>query len=230
MSEVHWLDPEGDGVFGCAQAGCRTCQEALLRRHEGLIHFLLQRQVSSGVAYADLAQEGRIALWRAVLGFDPQRGVAFSTYAGRAIERRIWQVVAHARRQARGSGPLPQQDWWPPDQMDWLAVTECAWHQAQVHEALLEAVTHLPDRLRALIFAHYGLDGQTPCTLGTIGQRFGVTKARIGQLHNDALVLLRLPLCSAQLRLVCGQDSRAAYARTAALSRTWQQRKRGRKR
>jgi RNA polymerase sigma factor (sigma-70 family) len=54
------------------------------------------------VVYDDLVQEGRIALWRAVLGFDPQRGVAFSSYAGKAIERRIWQAVARARRQQRG--------------------------------------------------------------------------------------------------------------------------------
>jgi RNA polymerase sigma factor (sigma-70 family) len=222
-----------------------------------LIHFLLQRQTSGGVAYDDLVQEGRIALWRAVLGFDPQRGVAFSTYAGTAIERRIWQVVARARRHRTGSGPYltgtdtgtaavwqspkhsgeglrrctPQpRGWLPLDQADQLEAVADAWHQAQVHTALLEAVAHLPDRLQAIILAHYGLDGQAPGTWQALGQRFGVTKARIGQLHQDALVLLRLPVFSARLRRLCGQDSRAAYARSVALSRTWQQRKRGRKR
>jgi RNA polymerase sigma factor (sigma-70 family) len=230
MSEVHRLDPDGQAIFGCAQAGCRICQEALLLRHEGLIHFLLQRQTSGGVAYDDLVQEGRIVLWRAVLGFDPQRGVAFSTYAGTAIERRIWQVVARARRHRTGSGTSQQQAGLLVDQADWLETVADAWHQAQVHQALLETVAHLPDRLQAIILAHYGLDGQAPCTWQAIGQRFGVTKARIGQLHQDALVLLRLPVFSARLRRLCGQDSRAAYARSVALSRTWQQRKRGRQR
>jgi DNA-directed RNA polymerase sigma subunit (sigma70/sigma32) len=58
------------------------------------------------VAYDDLAQEGRIALWRAVLGFDAQRGVAFSTYAGVAVKRQIWQAVARARRHRRGPPPF----------------------------------------------------------------------------------------------------------------------------
>jgi RNA polymerase sigma factor (sigma-70 family) len=221
MSGVHRLDPEREGIFGCAQAGCRVCQAALLQRHEGLIHFLIRRQSTGGVLYDDLVQEGRIALWRAVLRFDPQRGVAFSTYAGKSIERQIWQAVARARRQ--------QQSWQPPEQADRLAAVEEAWHQAQVHTALVEAVAQLPERLQKLILARYGLDGQAPCTLQAIGQRLGVTKARIGQLHNDALVLLRLPLCSARLRLLCGHDNRAAYARTQTLSRAWQQRKRGRK-
>ncbi len=221
MSEDHRLDPDGQAIFGCAQAGCRTCQERLLLRHEGLIHFLVQRQAGGGMAYDDLVQEGRIAVWRAVLGFDPQRGVAFSTYAGKAIERRIWQAVARARRQQRGGVPF--------EQADGLEVVEEAWHRAEVHRALLEAVTHLPDRLGEIILARYGLNGQPSCTLLTVGQRLGVTKARIGQLHNDALVLLRLPVFSARLRRLCGQDGRTAYVRMMALNRTWLQRKRRRK-
>ncbi|RPI25713.1 MAG: sigma-70 family RNA polymerase sigma factor [Chloroflexota bacterium] len=225
MSEVHCLDPDGPAIFGCAQAGCRVCQDTLVRRHEGLVHCILRRQAAGGLAYAELVQEGRIALWRAVLGFDPGRGVAFSTYAGTAIERRIWQVVARARRHGqRPRGGLSV------GQTDRLEAVGEAWHRARVHAALLEAVAHLPDRLQVILVAHYGLHGQTPCTWQTIGQQLGVTKARVGQLHQDALVLLRLPVFSARLRRLCGQDSRAAYVRTMALSRTWQQRKRGRNR
>jgi len=225
MSEVHRFDPDGPAIFGCAQAGCRACQDALLRRHEGLIHCILHRQATGGLAYAELVQEGRIALWRAVLGFDPGRGVAFSTYAGTAIERRLWQAVARAQR--HGQRPRSRL---LVDQADRLEAVGDAWHQARVHAALLETVAHLPDRLQTLIVAHYGLEGQAPCTWQAIGQRLGVTKARIGQLHQDALVLLRLPVISARLRGLCSQDSRVAYARTAALSRTWQRRKRGRTR
>ncbi|HNT77571.1 MAG TPA: hypothetical protein PKH77_21355 [Anaerolineae bacterium] len=32
--------PSGD--FGCAQRGCRACQEALVRAHSGLIHTVLR--------------------------------------------------------------------------------------------------------------------------------------------------------------------------------------------
>jgi len=222
MSEVHRLDPDGRAIFGCAQAGCRICQDTLLRRHEGLIHCILHRQTTGGLAYAELVQEGRIALWRAVLGFDLGRGVAFSTYAGTAIERRLWQAVARAQRQARPRGGLPV------DRTDRLEAVGDAWHQARVHAALREAVMHLPDRLQLILVAHYGLDGEAPCTWQTIGRQLGVTKARMGQLHQDALVLLRLPVFSARLRGLCGQDSRLAYARTLGLSRSWQRRKRGR--
>ncbi len=49
------------------------------------------------MAYAELVPEGRLALWQAVLHFEPQRGVQFSTYGGRAVERALWAAVRQAR-------------------------------------------------------------------------------------------------------------------------------------
>ena len=79
-------------IFACAQAGCRDCLEALLRGNEGLIHHILKRQGIGGIEYQDLIQEGRIALWRSILHFDPgearhsQRmpGLPFTTGSGAA--------------------------------------------------------------------------------------------------------------------------------------------------
>ena len=91
MSIIHPLDLESPAIYVCAQAGCDACLEALLRRHEGLVHVILRRQWRGDMAYVDLLQEGRIGLWQAIVHFDPHRGVAFSSYAGRAIERRMWR-------------------------------------------------------------------------------------------------------------------------------------------
>ena len=100
MSIVHSPDLSGPAVFGCAQAGCRR-QECLVRQHERLVHYVLRRQVTDDVDYADLLQAGRIGLWRAVLHFDTERGVTFSTYAVIAIQRRMWQAIRQARRRER---------------------------------------------------------------------------------------------------------------------------------
>ena len=89
MSTVHPINPREPDAYVCAQGGCQVCLDGLIRQHEGLVHVVLRRQARGGVAYEDLLQEGRIGLWQAVLHFDPHRGVAFSTYAGVAIERRI---------------------------------------------------------------------------------------------------------------------------------------------
>lgn len=221
MSIVHAHDLAGPAVLGCAQAGCRVCQDRLVRQHEGLVHFVLRRQGYGNVAYADLLQAGRIGLWQAVLHFDAGRGVAFSTYAVVAIQRRIWRAVVQAQRTA-----VPCLC---PEPVHALRQAEENLWQSQVEAALLEAVNRLPTRARQVIVAAYGLDGQPPRSFAAVGRAWGVSREAVRYWHNAALVLLRLPAFSGRLRQVWEQDSRAAYARSQAMSRAWQRQRRRRR-
>ena len=163
MSIVHPLDLTGPAIFRCAQAGCAECVDRLLRQHEGLVHAVLRRQACGDAAYADLLQEGRLGLWQAVLHFDPGRRVAFSTYAGGAIERRVWRGVTRSRDQPVGwaeTAPVVGPE----------AAVEAAWQQAQVQAALPDGLRHLPERLRRVVGAAYGLHGQAPRSLAAIDQ------------------------------------------------------------
>jgi len=213
MSIVHPFPLEGPAAFAYAQAGCRACLERLMRQHEGLVHHILRRQVSGTATYDDVLQEGRIALWQAILHFDPQRGVAFSTYAGAAIRYRIWDTAQRAEPPI--AEPLADSAVGALE-----AAEEDLWHAA-VREALVEAVSRLPERLRQVITAAYGLDGQPPRTLVAIGRHFGVTKEMARYWRNNGLVLLRLPTFSARLRQLCDQDDRTAYTRSQTLTRVW---------
>jgi RNA polymerase sigma factor (sigma-70 family) len=169
--------------------------------------------VSGTATYDDVLQEGRIALWQAILHFDPRRGVAFSTYAGAAIQYRIWDTAQQA-------APIITEP--SVDLMSEAleAVEEELW-RATVRELLVEAVSQLPERLRQVITAAYGLDGQPPRTLVAIGRHFGVTKEMVRYWRNNGLVLLRLPAFSARLRQLCDQDDRTAYTRSQTLTRVW---------
>lgn len=213
MSIVHQLDPDAPAAFECVQGGCRVCLNALMDRHRGLVQVVLRRQGRGSVPYDDLLQEGRIGLWQAILHFDPHRGVAFSTYAGVAIKRRIWWAVARANR--------PQAYLPPAEVGNPLEIAEGRLWQAELHTALIQAVSRLPDRLRQIVVGAYGLDGLPHRTLAAVGQQLDLTRERVRQLRNDALVLLRLPAFSARLRHLHNQDTRAGYARSQALSCTW---------
>jgi RNA polymerase sigma factor (sigma-70 family) len=170
------------------------------------------------VPYEDLVQEGRIGLWQAVLRFDSQRGAAFSTYAGVAIERHIWRAVKRANRP---QGGMPHPEAVNPAE---IAEEQVWWEQ--VTEALAEAVARLPERLRQVIGAAYGLDGSTAHTLRAIGREYGVSGEMARYWRNKALLLLRLAAFSGRLRQLCDQDSRAAYTRTRALNRAWMRQRR----
>jgi RNA polymerase sigma factor (sigma-70 family) len=214
MSIVHPLDLTGPAIFRCAQAGCAECGDRLLRQHEGLVHAVLRRQACGDAAYTDLLQEGRLGLWQAVMHFEPGRGVAFSTYAWVAIERRVWRAVARSRDQPVG--------WDRAVSAEPEAAAEAAWQREQVQVALPDALRHLPKRLRHILVAAYGLQGQPPRSLAALGREYGVSRERVRQWRNEALVVLRLPAVSGRLRQVCGQDDRAAYQRADRLNRAWQ--------
>jgi len=216
MGSILQNDPAARGDFTCAQAGCRACQDALIREHTGLIHAMLRRVEHAGVPYAELVQAGRLALWRAVLGFDPERGVRFSTYGCVAIQRALWAAVRQARRPEESEALTSS----PPE--PWTVVSQ----QPEVQAALRAAVAELPERLRDVMTTVYGLQGEPPCSYAALGRAWDLSRERIRQLHHEALVILRHPGFSAALYRLCERDSRAAYLHALRLNRVWQQRRR----
>jgi RNA polymerase sigma factor (sigma-70 family) len=207
--------------IACAQAGCPVCLEALLVEHQRLIYVVIRRQYPGECDYVDLIQEGWIGLWQAIVHFDPGRGRAFSTYAGRAIRNRIWNAVEQGWK-AHG--------WLEPERVgDNLAELIVIWQQEQVRQALVEELACLPERLRRVIVLAYGLEGQAPMQQSEIGKQMGVSGERIRQLRNEALVLLRLPALSIRLRSLCEQDSRQSYRKARQMNDAWLDSRRRRK-
>ena len=216
MCSITENDPSKGGDFACAQGGCRACQDALVRAHSGLIHTILRRVEHAGLPYAELVQVGRMALWRAVLCFDPHRGVRFTTYGGLAVEHALWAAVREARQVREVIVPMGTA----PEL--WTLISQ----QAEVQSALRAAVAQLPERLHTVVTTLYGLEGQPPCTQAALGRAWGLSGERIRQLHAQALVILRQPGLSAALYHLCEQDSRAAYLQALHHNRTWQRRRR----
>ena len=220
MDIVHPLRPDDAVIFGCAQAGCQACVAALLVRHEGLVHYIVRNEIWGGVPEEDLLQEGRIALWRAIQGYDPGRGVAFSTYASMAIKRQVWAVTAQERRQRQGMLEADAKD-------AYLELESRLW-QEQVDQVVAEASCYLTARQRqvlSLVYAGAGEpSGDAEPTLGNLaaaGRSLGFSREWVRRLHQDALAVLRLPAFSVHLRQLCEQDSRDAYVHSRQLSRQW---------
>jgi len=212
----------GAALFQRAQSGCPDSLNCLMARHDGLVQAVVRRQVLGDLLFAEALQAGRIGLWRAILGYDLERGTAFSTYAWPCIMRQVWRAVkVHTRFRSSlvtSDGlPLPQK----PD-------PALVWEAATVQQALHHLVQRLPGRLRYVVVARYGLDGTPPATYRQIGIALGLSGERIRQLHTEALVWLRHPAHSYALRSLLERHTLADYQIAAASAQRWLRWKGGR--
>jgi RNA polymerase sigma factor (sigma-70 family) len=182
---------------------------------------MVLKQMPGLAEYEDLYQEGQIGLWRAIMGYDPQRGYQFSTYACTAIRNQVWQAVVRSLK-ASGWQRLETR-------VELLGEVVLVWQTAQTHEALSAALESLPDHLRQIVEQHAGWEWGEPQSFAQLGQRRGVSRQRVHQLYQKALALLRVPALSLRLRSLYTLDSRQDYRETLRQNRAYHRKYRGRR-
>jgi RNA polymerase sigma factor (sigma-70 family) len=207
-------------LFRQAQTGGQESLNALLKMHDGLVHAVVRRQVLGDLPYAEALQAGRIGLWRAIMRFDPSRGYAFSTYAWPSIVHHVWGAVkVHTR------AGLAEQNMPGAERSSWQCVASAdpatiVWARS-VGRALHRLVARLPERLRYIITARYGLDGGPRCFYSEIGAQLGLSGERVRQLHSEALVWLRQPGHSYDLRTLLGRHQQSEYEWAEREAQRW---------
>jgi RNA polymerase sigma factor (sigma-70 family) len=188
-------------LFRQAQAGDGASLNALMRRHERLVHAVVHQQWSGGWRYEEVVQEGRIGLWRAILKYDPERGTAFSTYAWPAIARQVWAAVKRRQRAAEVPPLCPLLPAGDESAADW----------ARTCQLLREMVARLPAQEQQLVTQYYGLDGGGGCTQRALSEPLGCTRQAVSYHLGKAIRRLRHPGWSGELRAHLGRNRRAAY-------------------
>ena len=208
-------------LFERAQVGCRQSLNLLMSRHEGLIHAVIHEQYLYGLPYEEALQAGRSALWRAIMGYEPQRGTTFSTYAWVIIMRAAW---AEAKRVQKGREWVILEEGWVDEAQEPGREHE----RRELREMVVGMVTQLPVRQQRIVYERYGWGGEEPATFREIGAGLGMSKQRAHQLHQEAILRLRQPAMSYALRSLFDQHSLKAYEATAAETAVWLHRGGGR--
>jgi RNA polymerase sigma factor (sigma-70 family) len=227
----HRTDGRGEPteavLYQEAQTGGRESLNALMERHDGLVHAVVRRQVLGDLPYAEALQAGRIGLWRAILRFDPSRGHAFSTYAWPSIVHHVWRAVkVHTRAcQAEQAALDVEPSAWQRIGCTDPARIVAAW---TLQRTLYALVAQLAERLCYIVVARYGLDGEQPCFYHEIGERLAVSGERVRQLHTEALVWLRHPAHSYQLRSLLNRHHVNDYLWAEQETQRWLRKRGGR--
>jgi hypothetical protein len=82
--------------------------------------------------------------------------------------------------------------------------------------------------LRVVIVARYGLGGEQMRTLKQMGEQLGVSGERVRQMQLEALVWLRQPAHSQELRSLLARHTQAQYELADELAAAWLKQQGGR--
>lgn len=189
-----------------------------MARHEGLVCYAVKRQNLGDIREEEAVQAGRIGLWRAIAGFDPQRGNQFSTYAYPAIVPQIWAAVKDHCRANQRAHALRE---WGVFFRHWEAGPGQRAAEQEVRTCLQKMVGRLPGRLGWVIEVRNELGGQAWQTLAELGQVMGLSGERVRQLQEEALVRLRQPAHSQELRALLRRHSQQEYEWAEEMAQAW---------
>jgi DNA-directed RNA polymerase sigma subunit (sigma70/sigma32) len=138
----------------------------------------------------------------------------------------VWREVKLAERahsRAMDHLPLDEVSSSAPETAD----PAQAWEASAVRSAFWDLVARLPEGLRIVVLARYGLTGQSRAFYPRIGAMLRVSAERARQLHTEALIWLRQPAHSQQLRSLLGRHTLADYQAVEAETQRWLRRRGG---
>ena len=79
-----------------ARAGDAAAMDEILQRHKGTVNMVARSYFLIGGDIEDLVQEGMIGLYRAVIGYKPEKNAKFSTFAYICIRHQIQSAIKKA--------------------------------------------------------------------------------------------------------------------------------------
>jgi RNA polymerase primary sigma factor len=177
-------------------------REYLTRTNLALVLAMAKRTRLGDVDFAEVVSEGNMALLRAVDKFSIDRGFKFSTYACRAILKAFSRTAMKASKH-RTRFPVEFE----PDleKSDWADT-----RRDEVEDDCLDELKAIVDRNLADLSSveetvirrrfNWEQEQDSPLTLEEVGQIIGVTKERVRQIQNKALLKIRTVMEDGVLR------------------------------
>ncbi len=179
------------------------CREYLVRTNLALVLAMAKRTRLGDVDFAEIVSEGNMALIRAVDKFSIDRGFKFSTYACRAILK-AFSRTAQKSSKYRSRFPvefdpeLEKSDW--SERKHDSVEEDCIDELKQIVDRNL---ADLSDTEQTVIRRRFNWQDKadSPLTLEQVGRIIGVTKERVRQIQNKALIKIRTVMEDGVLRI-----------------------------
>ena len=168
-------------------------REYLTRTNLALVLAMAKRTRLGDVDFAEVVSEGNMALLRAVEKFSIDRGFKFSTYACRAIlkafSRAALKANKHRTRFPVDFDPELEKSDWADRRRDDVE-DDCLDELKAIVDRNLADLTNVEQTVIRQRF-NWQQAQESPLTLEEVGRIIGVTKERVRQIQNKALLKIR---------------------------------------
>jgi len=189
-------------------------REYLVRTNLALVLAMAKRTRLGDIDFAEVVSEGNMALLRAVEKFSVDRGFKFSTYACRAILKAFSRIsIKHSKHRTR----FPVEFEPELEKSDWIDTKRDTVEKDltdEIRQIVDRNLAELSDIEQTVIKERFNWQQakDSPLTLEEVGAIIGVTKERVRQIQNKALIKIRKLMQDTTIRVRTGPVSADAVA------------------
>lgn len=167
-------------------------RDKITRHNMGLV-VSMARRINTNLSYDELISEGNLALFRSVDRFDYLRGFKFSTYAWNGILKAFSRVMSLEGRYKEHNPVAFDPTMERSHHLETVRNEAEGLYLEKLREVLKSGEAELDEAELRVIHLRFHLDGDNAekRTLEEVGDIVGVSKERIRQIQNKALVKLK---------------------------------------
>lgn len=161
--------------------------------------YIARRFESSGINLEDLISIGTIGLIKAIGTYRLERNIKLATYASRCIEN---EILMHIRKVSNQKAEVSLDE---PINLDCdgnelllsdILGTDEDKIQRPLEDdvdlmVLKDALNHLPEREKEIVFMRFGLQGRKELTQKEVAQKLGISQSYISRLEKKIMLKLR---------------------------------------
>ena len=174
----------------------------LIEHNLRLVVYIAKKFDNTGVGVEDLISIGTIGLIKAINTFNPEKKIKLATYASRCIEN---EILMHLRKNQSHKNEVSIDE---PLNIDWdgnelllsdiLGTDPDSINRPIEDEAeknlLLNAISHLGERERTIMYLRFGLMGQEEKTQKEVADIIGISQSYISRLEKRIIKKLKKEL------------------------------------